>query len=198
MNNACGVSSVESVCNLSGKQKKSFHLQRTPRNAVLQRHALEKLHDDERLAFVLPDFMNGADIWMVQGRRSAGLSTETLQRLRVLRNFLREKFESDEASKLGIFGLVDHTHTTTTELLHDAVVRDGLPDHWAEILGRKVEQVNESWGVGGALAGQLAKYRDNAHRRVVCVIARFRQPSSDIKCPVLTGKLSAGISLEGK
>jgi len=66
MNNACGVSSVESVCNLSGKQKKSFHLQRTPRNAVLQRHALEKLHDDERLAFVLPDFMNGADIWMVQ------------------------------------------------------------------------------------------------------------------------------------
>ena len=29
-------------------------------------------------------------------------------------------------------------------------------------------------------------------------IMRFRQPSSDIKCPVLTGKLSAGISLEAK
>jgi hypothetical protein len=180
MNNACGVSSVESVCNLSGKQKKSFHLQRTPRNAVLQRHAVEKLHDDERLTFVPADFMNGADIWMVQGRRSASLSTETLQRLRVLRNFLREKFESDEASKLGVFGFIDNTHTTAAELLHDAVVRDRLADHWAEILGWKVEQVNESWGVGGALAGQLAKYRHYTHEPSQTAGFRPKMGESDI------------------
>jgi hypothetical protein len=28
-----------------------------------------------------------------------------------------------------VFSLVDHTHPATTELLNDAVVRDGLADH---------------------------------------------------------------------
>jgi hypothetical protein len=52
-----------------------------------------------------------------------------------LRNVFWEKFESDEAAKLGILGRVDHTHPTATELLNDAVVRDGLPNHLAEMLG---------------------------------------------------------------
>src|SRR5450759_89693 len=30
----------------------------------------------------------------------------------------------------GVFRLVHHTHSTPTELLDDAVVRDGSPDHW--------------------------------------------------------------------
>jgi hypothetical protein len=55
-----------------------------------------------------PDFMDGADVCVVQGRGSAGLSRETLQRLRVLRYIFWEKFESDEAAKLGVLGLVDH------------------------------------------------------------------------------------------
>jgi hypothetical protein len=31
-----------------------------------------------------------------------------------------------------VFSFVDHTHPTATQLLDDAVVRDGLPDHWRE------------------------------------------------------------------
>ncbi len=52
-------------------------------DAVLQRLALQKLHDDEGLAFVLTNLMNGADIGMVERGGGAGLALETLQRLAV-------------------------------------------------------------------------------------------------------------------
>jgi hypothetical protein len=39
-----------------------------------------------------------------------------------------EKFQSDEAAEVGVLCFVNHTHPPTTELLDDAVVRDGLPD----------------------------------------------------------------------
>ena len=47
----------------------------------------------------------------------------------------QEGIESDEASKIDVLGFVDHTHTAAAEFLDDAVVRDDLPHHWAEILG---------------------------------------------------------------
>jgi hypothetical protein len=31
-------------------------------------------------------------------------------------------------------GLIDHAHTASAELFDDAVVRDGLTDHWSRIL----------------------------------------------------------------
>jgi len=40
-----------------------------------------------------------------------------------------QELESDEATKLGVLSPVDHTHPAATELLDDAVVRDGLVNH---------------------------------------------------------------------
>ena len=48
----------------------------------------------------------------------------------------------------GVLGLVDDTHTAAAKFLDDTIVRDGLADHWAEILGLHGGQVNE----GGWLA----------------------------------------------
>jgi hypothetical protein len=31
--------------------------------------------------------------------------------------------------KVGVLGLVDHTHSAASEILNDAVVQDGLADH---------------------------------------------------------------------
>jgi hypothetical protein len=41
-------------------------------NAVLQRHAIEKFHGDERTSIEIADFVDGADVWMVErgGRTS--------------------------------------------------------------------------------------------------------------------------------
>jgi hypothetical protein len=66
---------------------------------------------------------------------------ETDQRLRVSGHVIREKFKSDEAAKASVLGLVDHAHTSTTELFEYSIVREHLTDervgirHRAAILG---------------------------------------------------------------
>jgi len=45
-------------------------------DTMLQRHAIEKLHGDERLVVVLSDFIDGADVGMIQGRRGLGFALE--------------------------------------------------------------------------------------------------------------------------
>ena len=81
MNDAFGVSRVQSVGNLNGQTEQSFRLNRLSGDALFQRHAVQKLHGDEWLTILLPDFMDRADIRMVQGGRRLSLSLEAGQRL---------------------------------------------------------------------------------------------------------------------
>ena len=67
------------------RASRRLDLQRPPRDAVLQRHAIQKLHGDERLAVLLADFVDGADVGMVQGRSGSSFALEAVQGLRVLR-----------------------------------------------------------------------------------------------------------------
>ena len=114
-----------------------------------QRHPVQKLHHNERLVLVFRDFVYGANVGMVQGRRGARFSAKAFQGLRVFCNILRQELQSDKATEFDVLGLVDHTHPATAQLLDDAVVRDGLADHWRKILCCQREQVNESRGVDG-------------------------------------------------
>jgi len=50
-------------------------------------------------------------------------------------DIIRQELQGDKATQFDILGLVDDTHAATAELLDDAVVRDGLPDHWVAMLG---------------------------------------------------------------
>src|SRR5207237_10405108 len=109
-------------------------IQRTSGYTVLQRHPIEKFHDDEKAAFLTTNFMDRANIWMVQGRSGTRLATETFERLRVLRQFIWQEFERHEAAELNLLGLEDHAHSAPTDLLDDAVVGDGLTNHWLRIL----------------------------------------------------------------
>jgi hypothetical protein len=109
---------------------------------MLHGYALQELHRDELTILMTADFIDGADVGVVQGGGGAGFPAEPLQGLRVLGNIVRKEFQSDEAAKIVVFGFVDHTHPAA-ELFDDAVVRDGLADHWAEILGPGLGQVNE-------------------------------------------------------
>src|ERR1700731_1812086 len=96
---------------------------------VLQRYAVEKLHHDEGLAFALADFVDGTDVGMIQSRRGTSFPAEAFERLRVSGNIFRQELQGDEATKLGVLGLVNHPHPPAAQLLDDAVVRDGLADH---------------------------------------------------------------------
>ena len=66
---------------------------------------------------------------MVQSGSSVRLALEAHQRLRVLDNVIRKKFQSNKASELQVLGFIDDAHSASAQLVHDAIVRNGLADH---------------------------------------------------------------------
>src|SRR5439155_23388121 len=91
---------------LVGEELGQVNLQRPARNAVLQRCAIQKLHGDERLVILLANFVDSADIGMVEGRSSPSLAAEAFQRLRVLHDILGEEFERHKSAKRGVLRLI--------------------------------------------------------------------------------------------
>jgi hypothetical protein len=78
-------------------------------------------------------------------RMRLGLRAESgRERLSIPGNFIGQKLEGDEAMQSRVLGFVYHTHAATTELLDDAIVRNGLADHWCRILCWRNRQVNET------------------------------------------------------
>ena len=75
------------------------------------------------------DFVDGADVGMIQSGRRSRLAPEAFQRLRIFGQLVGQELQGDEAAELSVLGLVDHTHPAAAELLDDAVVRNGLADH---------------------------------------------------------------------
>jgi hypothetical protein len=51
---------------------------------MFQGQPVQKLHGDERSTIVLADFVDGADVGMVECRGSTSLTTKSFQSLRVL------------------------------------------------------------------------------------------------------------------
>ena len=96
---------------------------------VLQCLPLQQFHGDERLALVLVNVVDRADVGVIEGRGGTGLTLEALQGLMVLGHFFRQELERNEALKLGVLGLVDDTHASAPELLQDAVVGDRCAGH---------------------------------------------------------------------
>ena len=99
--------------------------------------------------------MDRADVGVVQGGRGLGLALKTGECLRIEGDFLRQELEGDKAMKPRVFSFVHNAHTAATELLDDAVVRDGLTDHWRRMLRLGIGQVNETLGFWSASAGLL-------------------------------------------
>ena len=126
------------------RRQERFDFQRPARDAVLQRLAVEKLHGDEGLAVLLADFIDGADVGMIQGGSGLRFALKSLQRLRVLGDISGRNFRATKRPQPRVLGLVDHAHAAAAEFFDDAVVRDGLADHSGEPLLR----VASSYGAG--------------------------------------------------
>jgi len=92
------------------------------------RQPVQKLRD-ERIPVVLADFIDRADVGMVERGSNPSLASEAFQSLRVLRHIVREELQGDKATKLCVFSVINNTHPSTAELFDDAIVRDGLVDH---------------------------------------------------------------------
>ncbi len=98
--------------------------------------AFQQFHGDESPGVDFINFVDGADVRVVQGRCGLGFTAETLQSLGVLGEFFRQEFQGYKTVEAGVFGLVHNAHAATAELLHDAVVRDGLADQLEARSGR--------------------------------------------------------------
>ena len=90
---------------------------------------------------------------MIQRRGSLGLSTKTFERLLILSDIFRKKFERNEAVEARVLRFVNNPHAAAAQLLDNAVVRDNLANHfptsdWAEILRFDIGQVNKTRGRG--------------------------------------------------
>jgi hypothetical protein len=66
VNNSLGMSGIERVGDLDREREEQVRFHRTIADAVFQRHAVEKLHDDEGFPVVLADLVNRADVRVIQ------------------------------------------------------------------------------------------------------------------------------------
>ena len=73
--------------------------------------------------------VQGADVRVVQCRRSSGFALESFQDLGLACEILAQELERDMSSEAQVLRLVDDTHAPTAELLQDPVVRYLLTDH---------------------------------------------------------------------
>ncbi len=132
--NALGVRRIQPVGHFDGQRQQGLQLQRTAHDRVLQRHAVQEFHGDESLAVLLINFVDGADVGMVERRCRLRLPLKAAERLRVAGNLSGKELERDEAVQLHILGFVHHAHTAAAKLFENAVMRESLADHCARIL----------------------------------------------------------------
>src|SRR5688572_4402362 len=100
--------------------------------------------------------MNGGNVGMIQRGQHSGLALEASPSLGFAGEDLGQNFDGDLTAKLGIGSPVDYPHASSSDLLFDTVVRQGLADQ-DEALGRSF---NER---AGLIVG--AKQRLDLHRQ---------------------------------
>ena len=66
MDNSFGVGGIETVGDFNGQVQDEACLQRRTRDAMLQRHSIQKFHGNECLPVLIVNFVDRADIRMVQ------------------------------------------------------------------------------------------------------------------------------------
>src|SRR3984957_5413131 len=96
---------------------------------MLQCHAFQKFHDNECQPVVLVNLMDGANIRVVESRRRLRLALKAAKGLRITGHSVRKKLQRHKSAELDVFGFINDSHASATELLGNAVVRDCLSNH---------------------------------------------------------------------
>src|SRR5947208_6079053 len=128
MNNSLRVRGVQCVGNFDGKINEALGFEWPCEDQLAQILARQVLHDNERAALKFTDLVDRADVGVIERGSSASLAAESFEGLSILGHVVGQKLERDKAAELGVFRLVDHTHPPATQILQNAVVRDGLAD----------------------------------------------------------------------
>jgi len=133
VNDTFGMGGVKRIGDFDANGNHGVQFHRPARDDVLEGRAVEEFHGDETLVLLLTDFVNGANVGVIQSRGGASFAAETLEGLGVADQIVGEELEGDEPAKRGVLSLVDNPHAASTELFKDAVVGDCFPDEWAGV-----------------------------------------------------------------
>ncbi len=98
VDDAFRVGGIECVGGLDRDGQQTLRRHGAASDHVLEGHSLQVFHRDKASAIVLTDFVDGADIRMVERRSRTSLAAETLQSLGVLRDIVRKKLQRDETT----------------------------------------------------------------------------------------------------
>ena len=120
---------LQGVRNLQGPVEQGSERDGLIADAVGQGLSLEQLHSDEGTALIFVDFVDGADVGMIECGCGTGLAFETLEGMRVDGGVFWKELQSDQAAQTNVFGFVDHSHATRSKFFLDAVVRDNPVVH---------------------------------------------------------------------
>ena len=129
MDDTSGVGNVEGIGNLNPEVEDLFDRQRLAVDVLTQGFAVDELHGDKGDMILFANVVDRADARVVEGRSGVGFAAKTLQSLGVLGHAVGKKFQGDSAIESGVQGLVDHTHSASTEFLQNAKVRNGTVNH---------------------------------------------------------------------
>src|SRR5438552_2606017 len=89
----------------------------------------QELHSYKRLAFVLTNIVDRANIRMVERGCRLSLSPKTLQCLLILNKRRGEELERNEPMQPGILRLINDSHTPATQSFQNIVMRKDLAQH---------------------------------------------------------------------
>src|SRR2546425_9329779 len=92
--------SVESVGDLDAQIEHRLDLQRLAAYHVPERLPLQQFHGDEGSPIGLVDFVDRADVRVVQRGRSLGLPLETAEGLRIVSKLFGKELQGDVATEL--------------------------------------------------------------------------------------------------
>ncbi len=137
MDDPLGVRGGERVGDLDRELDRGLDLHRFAADVLLERPALQQLHDDEPPPLPLADVVDRADVRVVERRGGARLAQVAVDGFRVLGALLGNELQRDVAMEASVLGLPDDAHPALADLLDQAVVQQllsGFDGHFRSFL----------------------------------------------------------------
>ena len=114
MDDARAVRLVEGVGDLNRDCQRVGDRQRTLRQPLGQRVALQVLHHQKVDSVLATHIEHRADVRMTQRREGLGFAHEPLGQLGISRNVLGQDFDGNRTVQADVTGFVDFTHPPST------------------------------------------------------------------------------------
>jgi hypothetical protein len=126
MNEAGSVGRIKCIRDLDGKRQKRIGFEWSLDDPAAQYGSFKKLHRDEDFVFVLANFIDGADVGMIQRGGRTRFATKSFQSLGFSGHFVGQKLQSYIPAKFSVHGFVNDTHASAPDFFEYAVVRDDV------------------------------------------------------------------------